>query len=418
MNNSGIMIRVKKINHEMSDNMESVVLKFGGTSLATDNARKLVVKKIIEAKNKYNNIVVVVSAIGRIGNPYSTDSLLGLVEPANKISLREKDLLMSCGEIISTIVMSNLLKDNGMNAEAITGGQAGILTDNKFAEAQVLEVNKDYLTELMKNNIIPIVAGFQGITINGEITTLGRGGSDTTASLLGEALNSKKIEIYTDVDGIMTADPRVCKDAKIIKEISYNEVFQMADSGAKVIHPRAVEIARRAGIPLIVKNTFSTSKGTNITNYASERNYYGGKLLTGIAHINNRIQVYIYNDNLNEQEFFDRLAEENVSIDIINIFPEQKIFTIDISCKERVLNIIKDFQLKYKFIENCSKVTIIGERMTGVPGVMARVIRSLKRKNIEILQTADSLATIACLIRSNDLEEAIQILHKEFELEV
>lgn len=412
------MIRVKKINHEMSDNMESVVLKFGGTSLATDNARKLVVKKIIEAKNKYNNIVVVVSAIGRIGNPYSTDSLLGLVEPANKISLREKDLLMSCGEIISTIVMSNLLKDNGMNAEAITGGQAGILTDNKFAEAQVLEVNKDYLTELMKNNIIPIVAGFQGITINGEITTLGRGGSDTTASLLGEALNSKKIEIYTDVDGIMTADPRVCKDAKIIKEISYNEVFQMADSGAKVIHPRAVEIARRAGIPLIVKNTFSTSKGTNITNYASERNYYGGKLLTGIAHINNRIQVYIYNDNLNEQEFFDRLAEENVSIDIINIFPEQKIFTIDISCKERVLNIIKDFQLKYKFIENCSKVTIIGERMTGVPGVMARVIRSLKRKNIEILQTADSLATIACLIRSNDLEEAIQILHKEFELEV
>lgn len=395
----------------------SIILKFGGTSLATSSAREQVANKIIEAKKTYKDIVVVVSAIGRLGSPYATDSLLELVAPEYYITNKEKDLLMSCGEIISTIVMSNLLKKNGISCEALTGGEAGIVTTDDYTEAEFIEINLEYLNTLLEKDIIPIVAGFQGITKDGHITTIGRGGSDTTAAILGEALKSEQIQIYTDVDGIMTADPRVCSEARTIKEISYHEVFQMADSGAKVIHPRAVEIARRSGIPLIIKNTFSLSKGTNVSNlYTTLNTMTKDKLITGIAHRNNRIQFSIYSETIDDEKFFSDLANNSVSIDIINIFPTQKIFTIDEKCKNKVLKLIKDYKLEYKIIENCSKVTIIGERMTGVPGVMARIIRCLKEKDIKILQTADSLSTIACLVLSKDLNKAVEALHKEFGL--
>ncbi|GKX31807.1 aspartokinase [Vallitalea longa] len=386
--------------------------------MATEETRKNVVDKITEAKKEYDNVVVVVSAIGRLGAPYATDSLLHLVNYKNTLlSPKEIDLLMSVGEIISALVITNTLLENGIKACALTGGGAGIVTDNDFNNANVIDIKTEPIIKLLNEGIIPVVAGFQGATVENEITTLGRGGSDTTASLLGEALDADAIEIFTDVDGIMTADPRICKSAKIIDEISYNEVFQMAGSGAKVIHPRAVEVASRSGIPLIIKNTFNDSRGTSIKTFikSERKKTIQDKLITSIAHKTNIIQFSIQGE-IDDENFFTELANENVSIDIINIFPERKVFTIDDTCKNKVIKLINKYNAPYTFIDNCCKVTVIGEKITGVPGVMAKIIRCLSKSSVEILQTADSLSTIACLIKEKDLEIATEALHKEFML--
>jgi len=397
--------------------MNIVVQKFGGTSLATDECRKQVVKKIIQAKESYEGIVVVVSAMGRLGLPYATDTLLSQVDSVEEhLSNREVDLLISCGEIISSVVISNLLQKEGIKAYALTGGEAGIITDDKYRQAEVIQTNPEKLLSLLKDGYVPVVAGFQGKTLNNNITTIGRGGSDTSAVIIGEAVGAKAVEIYTDVDGIMTADPRIYPNAKIIPHISYGEVFQMADSGAKVIHPRAVEVARRSGIPLIIKNTFNDSDGTNITEYnLVTKEQISKGIITSIAHRKDRIQ-FLVEGNIDDEKFFGELATKDVSIDIINIFPKRRVFTTDSDKKNIVLKVLKNYNCNYSYIDDCCKVTVIGERMTGVPGVMAKIIKSLTEVGVEILQTADSLSTIACLVKTHDLEKSIKALHKAFEL--
>lgn len=397
--------------------MRILVQKFGGTSVATEHARERVIEKIVNAKKEYDAIIVVVSAMGRKGFPYSTDTLLDLIGKESNLSPREIDMLISCGEIISSVVISNLLLNCNVKACALTGGNAGIITDDNYNRANIINIDTNKLLSFIEEGYIPVIAGFQGVSTNGHITTIGRGGSDTTAVLLGEALGATSIEIYTDVDGIMTADPKVCSSAKIINEISYNEVFQMADSGAKVIHPSAVEIARRAGIPLYIRNTFNETSGTNITGYNMliKRNIKD-KLITSIAHRKDRTQFTV-EGHIDDKLFFEELAYHDVSIDIINIFPKKRVFTIDSDKKSIVLKILNNYETDTSFIDNCCKVTVIGEKMTGVPGVMARIIKSLNEVGVEILQTADSLATIACLIYEEDLEKSVIALHKEFELE-
>ncbi|PKM95541.1 MAG: aspartate kinase [Firmicutes bacterium HGW-Firmicutes-1] len=399
--------------------MKILVQKFGGTSLATEENRECAIKKILEAKNNYDGVVVVVSAMGRSPQPYATDTLLNLIGPKDtKISPREMDLLMSCGEIISTVVLSNMLLKEGVKPYSMTGGTAGIITNNNHLNAEIIDVDTSNLMTVLKEGFIPIVAGFQGRGTNNEVTTIGRGGSDTSAVLLGEALGAESVEIYTDVDGIMTADPRICKTANLIDEISYSEVFQMADSGAKVIHPRAVEIARRAGMPLIIKNTFNNLNGTNITEYnkLDKKSSTKEKLITSIAHRVGRAQFLVEGD-IDDEKFFGELADKNVSIDIINIFPKRRVFTIEEEKKKVVLEVLKGYTATYSFIENCCKVTVIGEKMTGVPGVMAKIIKCLSEIGVEILQTADSLSTIACLVKKEDLEKSVEALHKVFELD-
>ncbi|WP_058485207.1 aspartate kinase [Defluviitalea phaphyphila] len=401
--------------------MDIVIQKFGGTSVATEQSRNEVAKKIIKAKEEGKKPVVVVSAMGRKGDPYATDTLIEFVSSINSsIPQRELDLLMSCGEIISAVVLTNILISKGYKASAMTGAQAGIITDDSFGNADVLMVNPKNIFELISKDIIPVIAGFQGISQTGNITTLGRGGSDTSASLIGEAVKANTIEIYTDVDGIMTADPRICPDAKVIEKISYNEVFQLADSGAKVIHPRAVEIAMRANIPLFIKNTFNERPGTCIIHYGGEENNLlkksNNRLITGIAHRNNRLQICIEGENIDDEDLFSTLAENNISIDIINIFPERKLFTVDDKYKEIIIKILNQKNVKFKLTDNCCKITLIGERMTGVPGVMAKIIKCLNKNNITILQTVDSLTTIACLIHNSNTTKAVMALHKEFEL--
>lgn len=398
--------------------MKIVVQKFGGTSVSTEETRKKVIEKVKAAIKDGYSPVLVVSAMGRKGAPYATDTLLSLVGDNFKSSNRlAQDLLMCCGETISSVVVSNDLYNAGIDAVPLTGGQAGILTDSNFTDAKCIDVKPKRILDLISQGRVPVITGFQGMTENGYLTTLGRGGSDTSASIIGVSLKASAIEIYTDVDGIMTADPRVVEDASLIDVISYNEVFQLADQGANVIHPKAVEIAMEANIPLLIKNTMSDSKGTLINNFGDRDN---DRIMTGITSQKDRVQVSIKScenkGNPKYKDILDLVAANNISLDLINIFPGEQIFTIKQKDKDILNNILSNAKLKYNLIEDCSTVAVIGSRMKGIPGVMAKIIKALSDNNIEVLQTADSHMTIWCLVHSKNVKEAINVLHKTFKL--
>ncbi len=405
--------------------MKIIVQKFGGTSLATPENQQMAVDKIVSAiKNGYRPVVVV-SAMGRNGSPYATDTLKNLLSiDGTMTDSRHMDLLLSCGEVISAVILSSKLQKTGYESEALTGWQAGIVTNDHFGCAEILSIEKEVLRSYLDKNIVPVVTGFQGMTMNREITTLGRGGSDTTAAALGAALSAECVEIYTDVDGIMTADPRVVQDACILDEIHYDEVFQMADQGAKVIHPRAVEIARQNNLSLRIKNTHSDHPGTLI---CSQRQHfdlrYAAKdpqnLLTAVTQKNNISQVIIFKMETglqDESRLFSKMADLGISIDMINFSPERKMFTIDEEKVSALKHLLMDYPVKFKVTTDLSKVTVIGNRMTGIPGVMATVFSALAEEGIRILQSSDSHATISCLVRENEASKAVQNLHRFFNL--
>ncbi|MCI9070118.1 MAG: aspartate kinase [Clostridium sp.] len=396
--------------------MDIIVQKFGGTSVSTEERRKQVIKKIGKAIESGLKPVVVVSAMGRKGEAYATDTLLSLVDDNFKNNNKSaQDLLMCCGEIISSVVLCNDLYKHGITAVPLTGGQAGIITNDVHTNAQAIDVDTSNIMKILESGKVPVVTGFQGVTKEGFFTTLGRGGSDTSACILGVALNAKEIDIYTDVDGIMTADPRMVEDASLINEMTYNEGFQLADQGAKVIHPNAVALAKKGNVPLVIKNTMNDSKGTMIKSDISEEEK---RLISGITHLNNRIQVRVrLSDNRERRSYrnlLELLAKNHISLDLINIFPEHQMFTIDASEKDKLSEIMSKAEIKYSIIENCSTIAIVGAGMNGVPGVMARIINTLTRNEIEVLQTTDSNMTIWCLIDSKKVPEAIRLLHTEF----
>jgi len=391
--------------------MRIIVQKFGGTSVATPGARELVIKHALNRKNEGYQIVVVVSAMGRMGDPYATDTLLSLLS-GRKVEAREKDLLIFCGEIISAAVIASLFQDKGYRAKAFTGFQAGIITDENFGNAKILDVKPDNIIKALEEGIIPVVAGFQGVTGERDITTLGRGGSDTTAVALGAALKAECVEIFTDVEGIMTADPKIVSNAKMLDEVNYREVTEMAYNGAKVIHPRAVELAMHYNIPLRIRSTFSDAQGTLIR-LVPER------VVTGIAHATHIAQLKIKvpsNDKELESRIFEKLAKKGISIDMINIFPDVKIFTLAEDAVSTAAEVLKDLGVSYEITKNLAKVTVVGGGMTGIPGVMLSIIEALKKENIDILQTSDSHTTISCLIKEEDVKKAVLALHEKFEL--
>lgn len=403
--------------------MNILVQKFGGTSVESYEKMAKVCEIIKDNKENGHELVVVVSAMGRKGAPYATDTLIELCKQANEnIPSRELDLIMSCGEIISGTVLVNILKSRGIDSVFLTGGQAGIITDGRYGDSTVIGIDPNRILKELKEGNVVVVAGFQGITENGEITTLGRGGSDTSAVVIGKGLKVNTVEIYTDVDGIMTADPKIEPNAKIIKNINYDEVFQMAEKGAKVIHPRAVEIAKNSNITLKIKNTLNPKEGTNIGYYLTDdidsyRVNGNKKLMTAIAHKNDIVQILIKNC---KEEIFTKILNEiekdNISIDMINFFIEEKAFVVDEHKLKSLKNILESYGVSYNIIENCSKVTLIGSRITGIPGVMAKIVRVLSKKDVRILQTSDSHMTISCLIKEDDLKNAVNALHEEFNL--
>ncbi|WP_371371200.1 aspartate kinase [Sporomusa aerivorans] len=404
--------------------MRVIVQKFGGTSVASPEVRELVMRKIAKARDQGFNPVVVVSAMGRQGAPYATDTLIGVARTAYKnIAARELDQIMYCGEMISAVVMAGTLQAAGMDAVMLTGGHAGIITDANFTDARILKCDPTRLISLLKQRKVPVVCGFQGMTAENEFTTLGRGGSDTTAAALGAALNAEMVEIYTDVDGIMTADPRIVNNAKILDCISYGEVCQLAHQGAKVIHPRAVEIAMQKNIPLIVKSTFSDAPGTLITNIAKEDTVGADvidRVATGVTYLTNIVQIKVQLDDAagNDASFqvFKTMADSGISVDLINVHPGQIMFTINADHAERALVKLKRQGYEIEVLENCAKVSVVGGGMREVPGVMASFIEALTKNRIAILQTVDSHTSISALVPHSDVETAVKSLHEKFSL--
>lgn len=394
--------------------MKIIVQKFGGTSVTTEEKRNMAVDKVVRAANQGFNPVVVVSAMGRKGDPYATDTLLSLIGgKSGNLAKREVDLLMCCGEIISAVVMAEAFSQREIEAAVLTGGNAGILTDNNFGNAGVIDVDTGRILNLLEKGIIPIVTGFQGMTEEGDFTTLGRGGSDVTAALLGKALKAEYVEIYTDVDGIMTADPRIVPNAKIISEISYNEIFQLADQGAKVVHPRAVEYALEGNIPLIIKNTTSDAPGTVITN--SKGHAFGS--ITGITSAANKAQIIISfskDSRSTVNQVFELLAGKNIKVDSVNVLPDQEMFTVDSTDAAEVERILRELNMDYRLIDNCSKVSLIGNIIRDMPEIMSKLLKTLESSNVNVLQTANSHTSIWCLIKEADNKKALNELHNTF----
>lgn len=406
--------------------MKIIVQKFGGTSVASEEARIAVKDKVQQAIRKGLSPVVVVSAMGRKGAPYATDTLIGVLKEANlSVSAREMDVMMCCGEIISSCVMAATLQKYGINAMALTGGQAGIITDSQFGAARIRNITTSNLIHLLESGIIPVVCGFQGMTENNnKFTTLGRGGSDTTAAALGAALKADFVEIYTDVEGIMTADPRIVKNATILDQISYGEVCQMAHNGAKVIHPRAVEIAMSSNIPMYVKSTFSDAPGTLITNERCGDNVGSDLAInencaSGVANLSGIAQFRIALDVTNMaagRTLFEDLAAAGISVGCLNLSEKEAMFAVYSPDVERTCQVLAENGFDYVLNENCAKVSVVGSAMNGVPGIMATFVCALASKNIAILQTVDSDTTISAIVKEEHIVDAVNALHEAFNL--
>jgi len=404
--------------------MKFIVQKFGGTSLITEELRQQVAQKAIKAREEGYTPVLVVSAIGRSGDPFATDTLISFVRGSNKeASAREMDLLMSCGEIISGVMMAATLQRLGCPAVCLTGAQAGIITDDNFSEARILRVKPDNIIKQAKEGKIVIVTGFQGVSKEGEITTLGRGGSDTTAAALGVALDAQFVDIFTDVEGIMTADPRIVEDARPREMVTYDEICQLAHEGAKVVHPRAVEIVMQKNIPLRVKCTFSDAPGTLVTSTGEVNkgaiDITRDRTITGITQIPGLVQFRVTVDEGTEglrqkRRLFKGLALAGISLDFINVFPGLIVFTVKQDNWQKAVQVLENTGFTPEITPDCAKVAAVGAAMTGVPGVMAGIVEALTREDIQILQSSDSYTTIWVLVKREDMEKAVRALHRQF----
>ena len=403
--------------------MKIIVQKFGGTSVRNEEGRERAIYHLNNALSEGYKVVVVVSAMGRKGEPYATDTLLSLVD-GNKASLnkRELDMLMACGELISSVVFTNLLNENGIKATALNGAQAGFVTNDDFTNAKILEMKCDRLLKELEEYDVVVVTGFQGATTEGDTTTLGRGGSDTSASALGAALMADYIDIFTDVEGVMTADPRIVEDARPLSVVTYNEICNMAYQGAKVVHPRAVEIAMQAKVPMRVRSTYADSTGTLVTSQGEAQQRGSDvqeRLVTGIAHVSNVTQIKVFSKEGHydtQAEVFKAMAQERISVDFINISPKGVVYTVTDEATDKAIDVLHGLGYEPAVIRNCAKVSTVGAGIAGVPGVTSKIVTALSGEGIQILQSADSHTTIWVLVKEEDLKKAVNALHGAFDL--
>jgi len=403
--------------------MALIVQKYGGSSVANGERIKDVAHRIAKIKDEGNEVVVVVSAMGD-----TTDELINLAhQVSEQPSDRELDLLLSTGEVVSSTLLAMALDSLGYKAVSLSGVQAGIQTDSSYSRARILRVDpKRIANELGKGNIV-IVAGFQGMTQDMDITTLGRGGSDTTAVALATALKAEICQIYTDVEGVYTADPRIVPEATKLKEVGYEEMLELASYGAKVIHPRAVELGELYDVPILVASSFSDSTGTFICKEASMevRNK-----VRGIAHDTNVAKVTVIGvpDRPGiASTIFEPLAEANISVDtIVQNASVQNItdltFTVARSDLSRAMAIVepiaRDIEAKRCVADSkLAKVSIIGTGMMNMPGYAAKMFRTLYVQGINIQLITTSEIRITCIISEDRVEDAVQALHRAFELE-
>ncbi|MEK3882195.1 aspartate kinase [Paenibacillus sp. PL2-23] len=400
--------------------MRILVQKFGGTSLSTEQARDRVIRHIAREREDGFAVVVVVSAMGRKGDPYATDTLLSLMQDnEGALPPRERDLLLGCGEMISAAALCSLLLSRGIPSTALTGGGAGILTDDQFGNARIKSIGTDRIMGLLRQDKVVVVTGFQGVTAAGDLTTLGRGGSDTSATALGAALRAELVDIYTDVNGLLTADPRFVAEARQLACVSYTEIGNMARQGAKVIHPRAVEVAQQARIPVRVRSTFSDEPGTLVTDTPPAAQAVKDRYVTGIAHVAGVTQITVKAlDGRNDMQLqvFQTMAKHHISVDFINVTPSGAVYTVFDHDAEHALQLLRQSGFAPTAVSGCAKISVIGGGMSGQPGVMARIVEALTEQGVTIMQSADSNMTIWVLVQQEDMAKALRALHAKFDL--
>lgn len=406
--------------------MALIVKKFGGSSVATPEKMFGIVDRVLRDKKENDKIVIVVSAMGD-----TTDDLVSLAKQiTSKPYGREMDMLLSTGEQMSIALMAMAFEERGHKAISFTGPQAGITTSVSFNKGRILDIEPTRIIEALDEGNIVVVAGFQGITEYGDITTLGRGGSDTTAVALAGAMNADVCEIFTDVDGVYSTDPRVCSNAQKIKEITYGEMLEMARLGAGVMQPRAVEMGSRYNVPIHVRSTFVDDEGTIIKEELGVD--YKDNLITGVTDDDTAAKVALI-DVENKpgiaHTVFKKLADKNIVVDmIVQSIREASedttdiIFTIAQDDVAQTKAVLDEFGKTAKFgsvviDENVAKVSIVGVGMLGRPGVAADMFGILGDQGINIDIISTSEISISCLIAQDKVKEAVRAIHDKFLVE-
>jgi aspartate kinase len=398
--------------------MALIVQKYGGSSVADAQKIKNVASRVARTKDEGNQVVVVVSAMGD-----TTDDLIKLAyQISEQPSDREFDVLLSTGEIVSSTLLAMALGSLGHRAISLSGAQAGIHTDSSYSRARILRVDTKRVASELKKGSIVIVAGFQGVSGKRDITTLGRGGSDTTAVALAASLDAEVCQIFTDVEGVFTADPRLVPDAKKLKEVSYEEMLELATYGARVIHNRAVELGWLYNVPILVASSFSDSSGTTICKEASME---VKNKVSGIVHDTNVAKVTVVGvpDHPGiATAIFESLARANISIDTIVQNASINSFTVARTDLLKAMSIVEPVA-KSVGGKQCvtdstlAKLSIVGTGMQNTPGYAARMFRALYQHGINIQLITTSEIRITCIISEDKVKDAIRALHQAFELE-
>ena len=403
--------------------MSITVMKFGGTSVA-NWSRVEVVTNIIKKRLSSNKqrILVVVSAMGG-----ETNKLIGgFKEIDNDINNPEYDVILSTGEQFSSAFLSTALNKSGIISRSLMGWQIPILTDSHYSKARILSVDTSNIKRFFKKYRVLVVAGFQGITKDNRITTFGRGGSDTSAVAMAVALKSKCCEIFTDVDGIYSADPRIVKNARKIKKITYEEILEMASLGSKVLHPRSVELAMKYGIKIHVRSSFTKKFGTMVV---KEEKTMEKEMVSGISSSDNEANITL--KGIPDKpgiaaKIFGFLADLNINVDMIvqNITDDGKFasltFTVPVEDCHKAVNKLKQSKINFKqvkFDKNICKISIVGVGMKSNVGVAKKMFETLAKKNINIQVISTSEIKISVLISSKKKKTAIRELHKVYKLE-
>lgn len=405
--------------------MGIIVQKFGGTSVADPEKIKNVAKAVIKEKNNGNDVIVVVSAMG-----HTTDYLVKLAkEVTPNPSSREMDMLLATGEQVSIALLTMAIQAEGYAAVSMNAMQVGIITECIHSKARIVDIKTNKLKQHLEQGEIIVVAGFQGVTPDGEITTLGRGGSDTSAVAIAGALHAQRCDIYTDVEGVYTTDPRIVPKATKLKEISYEEMLELAHVGANVLHPRSVETAKQFKVPMRVRSTFKLDDlGTYITGVEDMEIY---KPVAGVASDLSQIRVVICevpDKPGNAAKIFESLSQEDVSVDMIiqsygrSDDTNDIAFTVDKSDYDKTMgivkNVIKEINATGVLVdEDIAKVSIVGAGMVDRPGIAASMFKALAEKGINIKMISTSEIKISCLVEKNQSNIAIQALHSAFNLD-
>jgi aspartate kinase len=387
----------------------TVVMKFGGTSVADTEQIKTVARRLVAAREAGNRVVGVLSAMGD-----TTDELLRL---ANEVSPhpapRELDMLMSVGERVSCALAAMAIHDLGHEAISLTGSQAGIVTDTMHGKAKIVDVRAQRIHQSLDEDRIVLVAGFQGVSTAYDVTTLGRGGSNLTAVALAAALGAEACEMYTDVQGVFTADPRVVPNARKLHAVSYEEMLEMAASGAKVLQLRSVEFARNHGVRLHVRSSFSDADGTWIRE--EDERMLEKAMISGVTHT---VEEAIYRvDGAKASELFQALADAGASVDTIIQTGPEIVFSAPFSDTQEVRRTLDGLGVQWSSRDDFGKVSLVGAGMRSHPGIAGRTFSTLADIGIEPQIVNTSPIKIACFVPRDDVERAVKALHEAFELD-